>query len=76
MSCALHRTTNPLERRAKEPMNAVDLSAHASLIFIQTLREAPSGPHVSGMGKHVNGARLSRDTHWSDVLFVSTALEN
>ena len=46
-----------------------------SLIRIQTLREAPSGPHVQGLGKHVYLDKSPKDTHCWKELFVFTALE-
>ena len=46
-----------------------------SSIFIQTVREAPSGPHVDGLGKQVTSDRSPSDTHCWNVLLVFTALE-
>ena len=46
-----------------------------SSIFIQTLREAPSDPHVQGLGKHVTSDRSPRDAHCScDLLIVRAIL--
>ena len=44
-------------------------------IFAQTLREAPSDPHVQGLGKHVYVDKSPSDTHCWNELLVLTALE-
>ena len=51
-----------------------NVSSHSS-IRIQALREAPSGPHIQGLGKHVYLDKSPKDTHCWKELLVLTALE-
>ena len=68
-----HWEIKPSDGCSRELMISKLLS-HSS-ILIQTLREAPSGPHVQGLDKHVYLDRLPSDTHCWNVLLVLTALE-
>ena len=69
-----HWTRNPFDAEVENELMIPPLLEH-SLIRIQTLREAPSGPHVQGLGKHVYLDKSPKDTHCWKELFVFTALE-
>ena len=68
-----HREIKPSDGCARELMIPRWLTQ--SSISNQTLREAPSYPHVEGFGKHVYLDRSPNDTHCWNVLLVVTALE-
>ena len=58
------RKTNPVASSETLEVTYPSLQGFGKLlIFSQTLREAPSGPHVSGMGKHVTCERSPSDAH-------------